>query len=160
MQIKNHGEWTPYKPNPFPKEAPPNALFCSNQSGVDWYDYSRKNFTDPNSIKMTVMLMKDGNGVIMAANKDVSFLFPQHLTVIEVFGLQSDDPQKDFGRKIYHSANGTFSDDPMPPINLPQTTFGPPEDVVFTPPPLPPEKIVEENLEGFGPSSNVNVVKF
>lgn len=157
MQIKNHGEWTPYKPNPFPKEAPPNALFCSNQSGVDWYDYSRKVFTDPNSIKMTIMTDSSGDGIVMAANKDVSFLFPQHLTVIEVFGLQSTDPQAEFGRKIYHSANGTFSNDPSPPIPLPQNKISAPETIIFTPPPVEPETMVVMNLEADG---NVNIVKF
>jgi len=157
MQIRNHGEWTPYKPKPFPKEAPPNALFCSNQSGVDWYDYSRITFIDPNSIKMTVMMDSGVNGIVMAANKDVSFLFPQNLTVIEVFGVQSTDPQKDFGRKIYHSANGTFSDDPAPPLPLPQNKPTAPEIITFTPPPIEPQRIVVMNLDG---SSNVTAAKF
>lgn len=118
MQIKDHGDWVPYKPNPFPPEAPKNAMFCSNYSGADWYKYSRSMITDPDSIKMTILMGEDGKaptGQVMAANKDVSFLFPQHMKVIEVFGVASADPQREYGGKVYDTRTQIFSDpEPLP----------------------------------------------
>lgn len=134
MEIIDHGDWTPYKPNPFPKEAPPNALFCSNQSGVDWYTYSRTNFKDDTTIKMTVMMNPDGKtGIVMAASKDVSFLFPQHLKVIEVSGLTSTDPQAEFGRSLYDSVKKTFTPSNVPVFALDKVTHQPPPPQVFEP---------------------------
>ena len=108
MNIKDHGTWHRYTPNKLPKDAPANALFARRESdGADWYDYvnSGDNFAET-SIKLT---LRDGK-IVGAAVTDPTLLFPGGGSVLEVFDVQVNDPQKTFGMKVYDAKNKTFSD--------------------------------------------------
>ena len=111
MKIIDHGMWHTYTPNRLPKDAPPGALFTRRAGdGIDWYDYanSGRNFAS-DSVKMTVI-----DGVVGAAVTDPTMLWPGNAKVIEVEDVETDDPQRLFGDKVYDADNKTFRDRPLP----------------------------------------------
>ena len=113
MNIINHGVWERYTPKKLPKDAPPGALFARRErDGMDWYDYVNHgtNF-DPSSVKMTVV----GDSV-GAAVTDATQLFPAGAMVLEIYGVSTRDPQKEFGEKIYDAAQKTFRDRALPEV--------------------------------------------
>jgi len=111
MTDKGHGHWTTYQPAALPSNAPAQAIFTRRDGdGVDWYDYAHSgaNF-DPASVKMTLR-----DNVVYAAATDATLLFPEDMDILEVFDATTNDPQAEFGRKIYDPATGDFSDPPPP----------------------------------------------
>ena len=108
MNIKNHGEWKPYRPETLPVGAPINALFARRDDGTDWYDYvnSGTNFAI-DSIKLTLR-----DDVVAAAVIDATLLFPAGSTVLEISGVSVPDPQASLGRKVYNADAKTFRDPP------------------------------------------------
>lgn len=117
MNIIDHGEWTPYRPEKFPVGAPPNALFAVRRSDtVDWYDYvhSGKNF-GADTVKFAAVI-HDGIGYVVGpAVYDPTMLFPANHIVAEITDYTGSDPQADFGNKVYDPATGSFSDQLPPP---------------------------------------------
>jgi hypothetical protein len=113
MDTKDHGLWHRYKPEKLPPGVPASVMFSRREGdGIDWYDYvnAGTNFA-ADSIKMTVV-----GGIVGAANRDPTTLFPGDGNVIEVFGVAVDDPQKAAGGKAYDAASKTFGDPPPPPV--------------------------------------------
>ena len=111
MKIIDHGSWSRYVPKVRPEHLPVNVnvLFCKNEDGVDWYDYLRDDEFAPSSIKLTVL-----EGVVCAATRDASMLFPQNCRVLEVIGGQVADPQAKYGDMIYDAKASGFA--PQPPL--------------------------------------------
>jgi hypothetical protein len=120
--VVEHGEWEMFKPNPHPEHYPTNAMFCRRkEDGAEWYQYLKKNFQDE-SIKMTVML-RSGFWVVQAVVKEADRLFPVDALVLEMTGVDVDDPQTTFGQNVYDRGAKTFS--PPRPSEL-----KPPLDIV------------------------------
>jgi hypothetical protein len=110
MKIVDHGSWSRYTPEVRPEHLPANVLFCKNEDGVDWYDYLRDDQFAPSSIKLTVL-----EGVVRAATRDASMLFPQNCKVLEIVGDQVVDPQAKYGDMIYDAKASGFA--PQPPLS-------------------------------------------
>jgi len=111
MKIIDHGMWHVYKPNKLPEAAPPGAMFTRRAGdGIDWYDYvnSGRHFTE-GSVKMTVI-----DGIVGAATSDPTALWPGNARVLEVSGVETDDPQKLFGDKVYDPEKKTFKARTLP----------------------------------------------
>ena len=120
MDIKDHGLWQRYTPAKLPQGAPASAMFVRRESdGVDWYTYvnSGDNFAE-DTIKLTLH-----NGVVSTATTDPTALFPDNATVLEISGVASDDPLKQFGRKTYDATRKTFRD--------PEESFTSPMDEIL-----------------------------
>ncbi|WP_028165495.1 hypothetical protein [Bradyrhizobium elkanii] len=112
MTIINHGAWTRYVPEVWPEGLPESIMFCKRDvDGVDWYDYIYNGAVfAPNSIKASV-----NDGRVTVATRDVSRLFPQNCTLIEITEDNSiDDPQATFGGKMYDATTGEIVDVPTP----------------------------------------------
>lgn len=120
MSIIEHGDWTRYYPDPRPESAPLNAMFARRDGDTqDWYQYVNPpaaNF-QPNSVKMTVYRQAANGPSVGAAVFDPTMLWPDQALIVEDTGYAGDDPQADYGRKIYDPATKTFSD--PPPLDLP-----------------------------------------
>ena len=113
MKIISHGTWHVYQPGKLPEGMPAGAMFTRRAGdGIDWYDYvkSEKRFA-ANSVKMTVV-----NGVVGAATTDPTMLWPGNAVVLEVSDVETDNPQKLFGDKVYDAENKTFKARPLPEI--------------------------------------------
>lgn len=114
MNIKNHGQWSLYRPDPLPEHAPPNALFARRASdGKDWYKYLREegSFTE-GSIILTVYQ----GDIVGTATRDPTAIFPGHdARVLEIIGVEGiADPLKEFGNKLYDEVTGEFHEPPPP----------------------------------------------
>lgn len=120
MSIIEHGDWTRYYPNPRPEGAPPNAMFTRRDSDArDWYQYvnsTTANF-QPNSVKMTIYRQGADGPMVGAAVFDPTMLWPDQALIVEDTSYSGDDPQADYGRKIYDPTTQTFSD--PPPLEMP-----------------------------------------
>lgn len=112
MKIIDHGSWSRYVPKIRPEHLSENinVLFCKNKDGKDWYDYLQGNEFAPSSIKLTVM-----EGIVRAAVRDASRLFPQNCQVLEIIGDQVSDPQAKYGDRIYDAVAHSFKSQPPPP---------------------------------------------
>ena len=101
MEIIDHGDWVPYTADltTYPVKLPPNVLFVQRVSdGKDWYQFQRKELTNHDSIKMTV-LNTGGDWVVQATATDPSYLFPANMKLIEVVG--ATDFHETFRQKIF-----------------------------------------------------------
>jgi hypothetical protein len=111
--IINHGDFLPYKPDPWPKAYDPHAMFCKNDKS-DWYLYLKEHLDNEN-IKLTVLMNEDGKtGQVMAATKDATMLFPQHMRVLEL--TESDWKPETYVGKIYDVGSESFSDPEPTPV--------------------------------------------
>jgi hypothetical protein len=112
MSIRDHGKWTPYKPDELPQAAPPGALFCKRESdGQDWYDYVNPgtNFEET-SVKFAALWQEALGGYIVgAAVYDATMLFPANQVIGEILDYAGNDPQTEFGNKLYDLSAGTFA---------------------------------------------------
>lgn len=111
MHVITHGTWSRYSPAALPKGAPSNTIFCrSDSDGADWYEYRRTNF-NADSVKLNAYYREEAGGLVVgAAVYEADRLFPDNQTVLEVTGYTGNDPQADFGNKLYNPADATFSD--------------------------------------------------
>jgi hypothetical protein len=112
MKIINHGSWTRYVPDQMPKELPANIgiIFCRRDSdGVDWYQYihGKTAKLKGDSIKVTVL-----DGIVRAASRDASMLFPQNCTVLELIGDNTMDAQTAYGGKLYDARTNMLAEAP------------------------------------------------
>jgi len=120
MDIKDHGLWQRYTPTKLPQGAPASAMFVRRVAdGVDWYKYvnSGVNFAVV-TIKRTLR-----HGVFSTATTDPTALFPDNATVLELSGVASSDPLKQFGRKVYDAARQSF--------RAPEESFTSPMDEIL-----------------------------
>jgi hypothetical protein len=140
MKIIDHGVWVKYKPDKPRAEAPANAMYMRRESdGVDWYDYVRPNFYQmfprpqslleltgeteplvpnfkPDSLICNVSYHEHLKAhVVGAAVRDPTAVAPINQRVIEIVGFDGDDPQAEFGGKVYDHEAGTFSKLVIPP---------------------------------------------
>jgi hypothetical protein len=118
METIRHGKWLPYRPEKFPPDAPSNALFARREDDlVDWYDYvnSGKNFGADTVKGMAIWRDYAGGYVVGPAVLDATMLYPANHIVFEVIDYVGNDPQADFGNKLYDPETGTFSEPPPPP---------------------------------------------
>jgi hypothetical protein len=116
MTVIYHGKWTLYKPQrPYKKFKGTdfNILYTRRDSDYrDWYVYINddKPFKD-GSVKMIVR--DQGYGwVVGAAVYDESMLWPESALVVEVTDYQGNDPQKDFGGKVFNLNTRAFENPP------------------------------------------------
>jgi len=113
--IIEHGSWVRYTPDKLPEHAPPNALFARREGDqADWYDYVNsddKFYID--SVKFTAQQI-NGQWIVGAATTDGTALFPADGLVGEITGYYGEDPQAEFGGKVYDPAAGTFTAPPPP----------------------------------------------
>jgi hypothetical protein len=123
MNILDHGKWVPYEPAQPPKEHPANVLYLKRESdAADWYVYSHDHskFNESTVKFMAMYQAAYGGYVIGPAVTDVSMLFPRNQVVAEVYGYTGNDPQADFGHKLYDPATGAVTTyvppDPGPTI--------------------------------------------
>lgn len=119
MNIKDHGRWAAYRPDPRPEGLPASVLFARRESdGKDWYEYIREEGAfQEGSIKLTVF---DGD-VVGAAVFEADRLWPGYgQRVLEIIGITSADPQKEFGNKLYDQVTSSFAEPPPPPAASPQ----------------------------------------
>jgi hypothetical protein len=112
MTIIDHGTWTRYEPEPWPADLPSNIMFCRrDRDGRDWYEYVKGNDLSRHSIKLTVL-----DGVVRAATRDASMLFPQGCRVVEVVGDDASDPQARYGGMIYDAKAKALAAKPAEPV--------------------------------------------
>ncbi|EAT8301124.1 DUF4376 domain-containing protein [Salmonella enterica] len=90
--MQNIKHFTPYKPE---SPAFPGAAYLKSEDGQDWYE-CQKQFAD-DTLKFTY----DDNGVITCITRDVSGLWPYHLSVAEV-------PDTDENRRVDISGRWGF----------------------------------------------------
>ena len=121
MNIIEHGAWVRYQPAPT-EDHPTGALFAKRESdGWDWYDYTRhpsSPFVSPDTVKFTAMLL-DGSYLVGAAVYDPTRLFPPGQSVYEITDYTGNNPQADFGNKVYDPVTKTFSDYVFPVVKDP-----------------------------------------
>jgi hypothetical protein len=139
MNIKDHGKWIKYIPDPIPEKAPANAIFAKRESdNQDWYlyvhavqvevsphtmgtvtPYNFENF-DEASVKFVATYQEVyGAHIIGAAVYDPTMLFPAGGVLAEIFGYTGTDPQADFGNKVYDPVAFTITEAPtLPPPPL------------------------------------------
>jgi len=120
MNIIEHGAWVQYQgPG---EDHPPGTLFAKRESdNWDWYDYTRhpsSPFVSASTVKFTAMT-RPGGFIVGAAVYDPTMLFPPGQSVYEITDYAGNNPQADFGNKVYDPATKTFSDPVLPPVNDP-----------------------------------------
>jgi hypothetical protein len=124
MEIKDHGAWIGYIPALLRENVPIGALFAIRvEDDMDWYEYVNPgtNFL-PNSVKFAA-IMREGIGYVVGpAVFDATMLFPAEHIVCEILGYTGNDPQADFGNKVFDPAMGTFKDQP-PALPPPASAF-------------------------------------
>jgi hypothetical protein len=92
------GEWERYTPDPLPAYAlglSMPVLFARRLSdGVDWYDFARGlgDFTPGTALATTIRDPATGQEIAMGLFRDPSLVFPAGLRLLEVSGLDPDDP--------------------------------------------------------------------
>jgi hypothetical protein len=94
-------------------------MFCKRDSdGIDWYAYTHPPATNfsPNTVKATIY-----DNVVVTVVRDVSLLFPQGATVIEITDdTTTADPQATYGGQVYDATANTLSPAPPPAPTVPQ----------------------------------------
>jgi len=113
----NHGEWEAYTPKTIPEDKPSNALFARRKNdGVDWYDYVKSEPFRGDTVKITARWIEPlGSYLVGAATRDGARLFPPGFIVVEI-DSGSENPQADFGNRLYDAKTGKFGDRPKPEI--------------------------------------------
>jgi hypothetical protein len=117
MNIIDHGRWIRYEPHAIPIDAPSGAMFAKRESdGVDWYDYvnSGENFAAQNVKFMAIWQDVYQSHVVGPAVYDATLLFPASQVVGEITDYTGNNPQADFGGKLYDPATGAITDPPPP----------------------------------------------
>jgi hypothetical protein len=94
MKIIDHGKWIPYKPEVFPKDAPPTALFAKRESdGKDWYQHVNDPASfQPDTVKIAFSFHEaEKEWIIGPAVIDATMIFPANHYVREIDGFGSTD---------------------------------------------------------------------
>lgn len=116
MDIIDHGDWVPYKPDPWPAHLSNhrNVLFCRRVSdGIDWYVFQRKQLTNANTIKMTLIKIMD-HWWVQATYRDASMIFPQNNKLIEITSVMPEDFEQ-YRDKTFDLTTREFKPRPPPP---------------------------------------------
>ena len=100
MDIIDHGNWEPYKPEDYPiKYLPANVLFARRvEDGMDWYIFQKRELTNPDTIKLTAFQEPDGDWIVQATETDASMLFPINMRLVELVG--STEHHETFRQKV------------------------------------------------------------
>jgi len=121
MNIIDHGAWVRYQPATT-EGYPTGALFARREAdGWDWYDYTRhpsSPFVSDSTVKFTAAARPEGF-IVGAAVYDPTRLFPPGQSVYEITDYTGNDPQADFGNKVYDPVTKTFSDYVFPAVDDP-----------------------------------------
>jgi hypothetical protein len=116
MEIRDHGFWIKYIPATAREGAPTGTMFALRvEDDTDWYDYVNPgtNFL-PDSVKFAA-IQREGIGYVVGpAVYDATRIFPAEHIVCEILGYTGNDPQADFGNKVYDPSAGSFNNLPPP----------------------------------------------
>jgi hypothetical protein len=129
MSTKDHGKWVMYTPAPeaIPAGFPLGVMHARRESDqIDWYTYIKggAHFYKDNA-KGAARWFEDRQCYIVGpATKDVTAIFPAGCYVFEITNYMGTDPQAEYGGKVYHPEDGTFTDWVEPPP--PEARSGPP----------------------------------
>jgi hypothetical protein len=113
MNIIDHGMWEPYTPANPPDFLPANVLYLQRVSDqFDWLTYVRTpEVFKTESVKFQALYQERFGGyVIGPAVYDPQRLFPRLQYVGEITDYTGNDPQADFGQKMYDPVAGTITD--------------------------------------------------
>jgi hypothetical protein len=121
-EVKDHGTWTAYVPDPMPdwaKELPLGAtpIFIKRDGdGVDFYEYRKRPgvFKEGALVATTLRDTRTGDEIVMAIFRDHGMPFPNNQRLIEIDGVDPDDPKpwKLFEQTIYDPETKTFLGEP------------------------------------------------
>jgi len=114
MNVIEHGKWEIYVPSVLPENAPSSALFARRESdGQDWYDYVNPPATNfaTDTVKFMAIWRDYAYGYVVGpAVYDATLLWPPGHLVWEITDYVGNDPQADFGNKLYNPDTGEFTD--------------------------------------------------
>jgi hypothetical protein len=116
MDFIDHGDWIHYTPDPWPAHlsAHRNIMFAKRVSdGRDWYDFQRSELTGLDTIKMTLLPMRE-HLIVQATYHDASYIFPAAHKLIEI---ASSEDHESFRQKRFDLQRREF----LPP--LPQSVM-------------------------------------